>query len=294
MAYKDMIDFENNEELIEMQGLQGIPVNYRNITIYPVKVRDVVKFNATIGLLTINKNETGQLEIIKMSYLDYLINLFLKDFSFYKGFKTILELTIKATNIKFVADNIEFDFDKEYISNSGEKIELGYLQGYLVYTQLNNKKSKKRIRFTINNKEHSLTFFQFDQLRKKICEVNNIQISENILPQKFRQALEKAKKYKQQENSMSWGQTIVALASLENNNTNLEKYLDMTIYHFMEAIKRHDIIQESVFEGIARRTGLIEIKKPITWLYDHKTEDNELSGLVTDGNELSKMAQALK
>lgn len=294
LSYKEALEFNSNPELAELRSIMGKPTVYKGIKIYPVKVKDMIPFNTTIGLLTINKNETGNLEAIRMSYLDYLIGIFIQDPSFLKGFNIILNITLNATNMYVSAGDVNFYFNEPYINSDGEKIENGYLQSYVLYTQYYDTKARRKIHFTIGDKQYSLSFVQFDQLRKKICEVNNIPLSEEILPEKIRVALEKAKKYQQREKGLSLGQTIVALASLENNNDNIEAYLNMTISHFSEAVKRHDVIQESVFEGIARRTGLVEIKEPLTWLFDYKAKESATSGLVTKTSGLEKMAQAIQ
>lgn len=58
------------------------PVNYKinkqNIKIYPVSVKDSEIFLSSISLFTIDKNATPSVEIIQMSYLQFIIEVLIK------------------------------------------------------------------------------------------------------------------------------------------------------------------------------------------------------------------------
>ena len=51
----------------------GIPVEYKGLKVFPIKVKDFLKFSDSYRILDIDKSSIGNIEVIKMSYLEYLI-----------------------------------------------------------------------------------------------------------------------------------------------------------------------------------------------------------------------------
>jgi len=53
----------------------GKPLNYKGLNIYPVKMKDVDEFYDAVQCLLLPKNDFQQPEIIRMSYLLFLISV---------------------------------------------------------------------------------------------------------------------------------------------------------------------------------------------------------------------------
>lgn len=69
----------NVEELVEYYCTTDEPVPYKGLSIYPVKVKKYRDFLALYSILTIDKNQIPDIEIIQMSYLDFLLDVEFND-----------------------------------------------------------------------------------------------------------------------------------------------------------------------------------------------------------------------
>lgn len=72
------------------------------IKIYPVKVKDWGIYEHSLGILQIDKNKINDINIIKMSYLDYLYNLYKiqEDYGIYIA--NIMKYSLKEDRVSFV------------------------------------------------------------------------------------------------------------------------------------------------------------------------------------------------
>lgn len=79
-----MIDNKEIKRLTSLYFTNDEPVPYRlkngvTIYIYPITVRDYYVFNACVDILKMNKNEISSSEVIRMSYLEFLLHLIKED-----------------------------------------------------------------------------------------------------------------------------------------------------------------------------------------------------------------------
>ena len=80
------------------------PVPYKlkcgvEILIYPVKVKDWAMFSNCIDVMRIEKNETNNIDIIKMSYLEFLISLMKNDSIILSKVLTIFKYSLRESLI---------------------------------------------------------------------------------------------------------------------------------------------------------------------------------------------------
>lgn len=94
----------NIEQLTELYFSTDEPVPYNlkcgvEILIHPIKVKNWTLFSNCLGILTIEKNEINDIEVIKMSYLDFLINAMKQDETIASRLVHIFRLSIKEDKI---------------------------------------------------------------------------------------------------------------------------------------------------------------------------------------------------
>ena len=75
------------------------------ILIYPVKVKDWGKFNSSLGVLTIDKNETNDIEVIRMSYLDFIIRLLCEDIKWFERLGNVIKYSLHEDLISVEENN---------------------------------------------------------------------------------------------------------------------------------------------------------------------------------------------
>lgn len=122
----------NIEQLTELYFASDEPVPYKlkcgvEVNIRPIKVKNWSAFNKSLGVLTIEKNEINDIDIIRMSYLEFLINLMSQNKDYINCLINIFKYSIGEelldthiingkTNLAILDSNIvNFDADgKEY------------------------------------------------------------------------------------------------------------------------------------------------------------------------------------
>lgn len=154
-----MIDIK---QLENVYFLNNEPVPYQlkcgvEILICPVSVKDWYEFGNAVGCLTINKNETKNIEIIKMKYLDFILMSAVNN-------KEIME----ALNIV-----IKYSLKEEYIN-----IHSVDGKNYLAIVDKENK-----IKALINSKE-------FDEIKSIILHQNIYDYDDRHISQDVRELYE--------------------------------------------------------------------------------------------------------
>ena len=82
-------DYFSTDEPVPYELKCGI-----EILIYPVKVKDWGKFNSSLGVLTIDKNEINEIEFIRISYLDFIIRLLCEDIKWFERLGNVIKYSL--------------------------------------------------------------------------------------------------------------------------------------------------------------------------------------------------------
>lgn len=102
-----MVDLQDLELKYFCNGYD-VPYNLRNgstLNIKPILVKDYPYYEVAKSILEIAKNETGDIEIIKMSYLEFLFNLLKTNETYINWFLNICKLCFDYEKIGIVVKN---------------------------------------------------------------------------------------------------------------------------------------------------------------------------------------------
>ena len=69
---------ENVKEYVEQFVTFGNPVEYKGLKIKPILAKDALRFLDAVSVLQIEKNKIPSVEIIQMSYLEFMVNFMKK------------------------------------------------------------------------------------------------------------------------------------------------------------------------------------------------------------------------
>lgn len=243
----------SNPEILEMRDLEGLPRYLKNkIPIYPIKVRNAVEFYDCVSILNIPKNETDNVEVLKMSYLKFLIILSATETEVKTRFFKLLNLIFNTTDIQLFENN-------------------------------NGKFS------IIIDNDLEVTEFDFGKIRKIVSEQNMIDLEDENMNPELKKKIKEAEKFMSNRgNSVApFKQRI--LAYQYESKMKLSEILDMTLYQFNSSleviahIKQADLLQQARFAGM--KTFKDESSLP-TWLSAiEKTKQNPL---LLDADKLTK------
>lgn len=85
---------ENVKEYVEQFVTFGNPVEYKGLKIKPILAKDALRFLDAVSVLEIEKNKIPSVEIIQMSYLEFMINFIMSCNEYVSDFVWILQHTI--------------------------------------------------------------------------------------------------------------------------------------------------------------------------------------------------------
>ena len=78
-----------------------LPVPYKGLEIYPVKMFDWHEFLVCSSMLVIDKNNIPDVNIIQMSYFEFLLNIVREDTQAKALFDDLLKIVFKTYDLKF-------------------------------------------------------------------------------------------------------------------------------------------------------------------------------------------------
>lgn len=227
------------------------PVPYKELMIYPIKIRDYFLFSRCASILMLEKNSITDpqlaMKAISMTYLEYLFSVNSQDTS-----NTILQLFVGLFALILRIDKNDTEF----------KVEFGTLPD-------------GRPSFKIGGTIYDSS--DFDEIKNIIAEQNMLDLPDERIQKNVRDKLEEARRFKEKlsgNKPASFEEQMVALSLY--NKVDLEKIYDMTVRKFIMSLRRANHMIMSNIYLTASMSGFVEFKdKSIlkTWLVDLNEED---------------------
>jgi len=244
---------------IQYYTCYDLPVPYKKLKIYPVTVKDYILFSGYSACLSLDKNSVPDVKIISMSYLDYMFHLAIAEPD---GEPHILWLDrILAMCLK---DDNSFEDMEKSISR---------------YTKDANGKAC----IIIGNETY--TGYDFNEIRKIICEQNLVSLPDENISKEVRDSLEEAKRYKMRHSGTrpaSIEDYIISLST--TTGWQIEYVYSMSIRKFVKSIRRLDNLIHYKIYLSASMSGMVEFKDKSFikhWLTNIE-EDDEYSDVSVD------------
>lgn len=161
------------------------PVEYEGLKVYAIRVKDWLRFISAYDILAIDKTQISDVEIIQMSYLQYMMQLIIADDRCKDMFLTILDLCF---HVRYDDAFYNKDFDKnEVLSFLDEDTGATaiYINGYNMYFFIENK-----YRVSIYIDGHLINATQFNDVIKIIQFQNFYDFDDTVLSDDVRKVIE--------------------------------------------------------------------------------------------------------
>ena len=245
---------------LNLSDVWGNPRIYKNIEIHPIRMGDIELFYQHVQCLLLPKNSIQDAQILKMSYLAFLITV-----SSMEGNEVLLQKLINLLHMILKTKNIKFEF------NENGRI------------------------FIIVDDTNKLNERDFDKIKTIISEQNLIDLDDDFVNDEVRKAIEDARAFlaKRDNKVASLDQQVVAY----HCKTGLEydKIANLTIYQFNKGLSRFDMISSSEAILAARYSGMVEFKdesKIPHWL-SHIDEKKKNEDVIINASDFDKKANEL-
>ena len=175
---------ENVKEYVEQFVTFGNPVEYKGLKIKPILAKDALRFLDAVSVLQIEKNKIPSVEIIQMSYLEFLINFMVMYTEYFTDFAWILTTVL---GIGFDKDKSIKGFpDNEILIEEMPNGEVHYtLNGWDFQLTLCHPRGAKIILQGVE-----FTTREFDDFRRIILYQNLYDYDETPMSDDFRKVIE--------------------------------------------------------------------------------------------------------
>ena len=228
--------------------LFDLPVPYKDLLIYPVRIRDYNIFMYLSQCLMLEKNSIKNsvlaMKAIQMTYLEYMFFVSNDEFNFIQLFFGLFAIVLQKRDDKDFEINLSRD-------------EAG------------------RPLFEIEGKIYNSQ--DFDEIKDIIAEQNDLSLPDERIQKDVREKMEEARKFKERLNKSkiaSFEELIVSLSLY--TGWDFDKVYDMTIRKFMMALQRANHMIMSNIYLTASMSGMASFKDKSVlrgWLADLEVTD---------------------
>ena len=241
-----------NPEIYKKSLTFDLPIEYNGLIFTPVKVEDYDNFNICVSCLLQDKDSVPDVDIIKMSYLDYLFYL-----STTKDNSYILDLLIFLIEM---CTGVSTDEIRFYINDKNEHILI------------------------INGKEFDKNKFMY--MREIICHQNDVDLSMFDLDPRVRYEIKRTILLQSKNNMLDMAtleEQIICVMII--TRMSIEDISKLSIRKFNKIINRTDLLMNYVINNIGIMSGNIASNSKIMhWL--NTLEKNKLDKLTTSYEEV--------
>lgn len=236
------------------------PIKYMGLTIYPILMKDIFKFNKSAGVLLINPLDFNDPKVLQMSYLELIINLCAMQEEFRDNFIEIIKLAFHIEDTDLKVDIEQNDNQNTYS---------------LLIAQEKDKDTNENIWQKISSSK-------FSKLKDLICFQNGLE----VLDLGQNQDIIRTKKALAQQAALGTTPTINDQVYSISCCTGIDVKVIMdtwTVNRFNEMLKACDrLIHYKIYRS-AEMSGMVTFKNGIpvkSWLVSEDNSEGKMKTLT--------------
>ena len=237
----DKIDIKR---LYEYNFTYDKPIQYKDLTISPVRMSEYLNYYIAVNCLLLKKNNIPDPKIISMSYLNYLFYLISssKDNEIYAHM--LYEIFRICCGLSY--EEVKYTIDEK------DKIKL-----YLRNVEYNKK--------------------DFEEIKRIILYQNSPSYDDSYIDPNLEEAINEYNRLSSRDSGESTLEDQI-ICIMISTSLKIEDIENMTVRKFMRTIQKVDDKLEYQINKTASLSGMVEFKQPIThWM---KSKNNKFSSLI--------------
>ncbi len=233
------------------------PVPYKDLLVYPVCVKDYYEFYWAVDCLLMDKNSVPDINIIKMSNLEYIYYLSINGEPYLYKFLKLLQLVLRLSDDETMNCRFDTENGKPY--------------------------------FWVNERQYNSD--DFDNIKEIVAYQNLIELIDETISKEIRDRMADARRYKAEmdnDKPSTLEDQIVCLAI--STNYKIDDIKDMTLRKFSKFLQRIDYKMHYQIYQTAATSGMVEFKgssKLQHWM-SNLDKDDKFSDIKMDSEELNK------
>lgn len=230
------------------------PIVYKNLSIYPVTMKDYLDFHWLVSCLLIDKNSIPDVNIISMSYLKFL---------YYQSSSQDKPYVYMLKALLCMVLHLDLNYEIRFYINNNKAF------------------------FNIDNVEYNSA--DFDNIVDIIFEQNCISHIDESIQKELRDEFERAQRYRQQQNN----QKICSLEEqmicvMISTPLDMESIYKLTIRKFEKILQRVDAKMHYQIYLSASMSGMVEFKdkNAIKYWMSDLSKDDSYSDVKVDMDDM--------
>ena len=262
----------------------GRPVEYKGLKMEPIVVGDSELFYNVIGVLQIEKNKVPDVNIIQMSYLEFLLNLIVMDEEVLNGMLVLFNMVFgDMYREELLLEDKEFAPHDLYVSTLPNGEQTYSVNGWDIEMKLRDKGAK----LIIHGVEISPN--EFDEIRKIIMYQNIFDYRDEEMSEDFRKVVEQ---YYALRNRGMHKPTLEekVMAVIVNTAYTMEQIEKMPLRTF-DALFQASVSKVDYISSKALEPHLKEGHHIDHWIYYE--EKGKYDGIFKDAESLAKKITSL-
>lgn len=231
------------------------PIQYKELNIYPITIKDYYNFFGTIGILTFEKNKIPDLKVLSMSYIEFVYHLMTED-----------ERKEIYQSMFFYILSKSFDVDYN-------QINIGYYDG--------------KITLSINGNYYDKN--DFEQIRKIICHRNMPDYSEEYIDPDLEEEIKKLEKIKNKNSKEFLLESQIECLMIATGMPT-EKLENISIRKLIRLLRLYDAKMHYEIYRTGEASGMVTYKNEIEhWFYTSSPDrlQNVLMGYEDVKNKIN-------
>lgn len=256
----------NEENKLKFNELQQ-EFEKQILYIYPVKMKDYIRFYTCVNCIMLQKNKIPDPKIISMSYLDFLFYLIENDPN--SVFYSMMLCDLINLCCRVESDNIK------YIRDTNNKINL-----ILDIKQ----EDGSIISLTINKKD-------FDCIKNIILYQNLPDYNDTYIDPKVEQALEEANEFINRHKKQVCSLEDQIICVLISTPLNIQQIKNLSIRKFIKILQRVDYKMHYEIYKTASMSGFVTFKEEIDHWMSEISNKNRFADTIVDYTDLKNNIQ---
>lgn len=205
-----------------------LPIQYKTLDIYPVQMKDYTKLQFFSQSILLEKNSIPDVEIITMTYLEFMYKQTTKERPYAFLFRDLLALCLRV-DIKEIVIKFEEETNKPIFVVSGERYDSN----------------------------------DFEEIKLIIAEQNLIEIPDETIQKEIRDKIEEARKLQEKMSGRAKMGSLedLVISIIISTSLRIEDIYGMTVRKFTKVLQRLDHKMHYEIFTSASLSGMVKFKE---------------------------------
>ena len=281
----------NIKDDIEKYVVFGKDIPYNGLYVKPVLVSDAINFNHAKRIFLIEKNKIPDINIIQMTYLQFLFTIVCDNEEYLEDFLTLMAITL---GLRYKKENRLIDFEPNalLVEKSSKQDVFVKINGWDICFYIKSSTNEIFLRIGDDESYIELSAQQFDELRDIILFQNVYEYDDIEMSEDFRRVVEEYYQLKNKD-IITPNLEDKLMVVCTNSAYKIDELYQMPLRLFESLF--HYIVDkvEYVVNKLIINQPNVEVKNFTLDHWVYKTKQNKYADIFTNADDLVKKVTSI-